>query len=198
LFSQASHNSRAALEPVGSTEIIIRVGELISDLRPDNVDLLEALHRIQHEYGYVPREAVALLAGRFETTPALIFGAVDFYSELRTSPQAEVSVEWCSGPACLVKGSMNIRRALEAVLDCPMNGQSRDGKFGLRLIQCDGTCQLAPLIRYGGKYMGPLSVSEAIGWARGLLPAGGAENVDGQQMITRAQDEVENVAGSSE
>lgn len=170
LFSQASHNSRLSpVTPVaGSTEVIARVDELIADLKPDRVDLLTAFHRIQHELGYVPREAVPLLAGKFQTTPALIYGAIDFYSEIRTQPSAAHEVEWCSGPACLLKGSMQIRRALESTLGCFMNQTSLDGKFGLRLVQCDGTCHLAPLIRYRGKYIGPLNTSEAIRWARAL------------------------------
>jgi NADH:ubiquinone oxidoreductase subunit E len=171
LFSQASHNSRLTpVEPVaGSTEVISRVGELIADLRPDNVDLLAAFHRIQHEFGFVPREAVPLLAGKFQTTPAIIFGTIDFYSEVRTTPLAETTVEWCSGPACLLKGSLNIRRALEAILECEMNRTSADERFGLRLVQCDGTCHLAPLVRHEGRYLGPLTVSGAIEWARGLV-----------------------------
>jgi NADH:ubiquinone oxidoreductase subunit E len=171
LFSQASHNSRIQpVEPMaGSTEVIARVSELIAGLRPDNVDLLPAFHRIQHEFGYVPREAVPLLAGQFQTTPAIIFGAIDFYSEVRTSPEAETTVEWCSGPACLLKGSLNIRAALEAILECGMNRTSTDGKFGLRLVQCDGTCHLAPLVRHEGRYLGPLTVSETIEWARDLV-----------------------------
>lgn len=171
MFSQASHNSRLTpVEPVaGSTEVIARVSELIADLRPDNVDLLAAFHRIQHEFGYVPREAVPLLAGKFQTTPAIIFGTIDFYSEVRTTPPAETTVEWCSGPACLLKGSLNIRRALEAILECEMNRTSADRRFGLRLVQCDGTCHLAPLLRHEGRYLGPLTVSEAIEWARGLV-----------------------------
>ena len=170
MFSQASHNSRLTpVEPVaGSTEVIARISELIADLRADDVDLLAAFHRIQHEFGYVPREAVPLLAGKFETTPAIIFGTIDFYSEIRTTPPAETTVEWCSGPACLLKGSLNIRRVLEAILDCEMNRVSSDGQFGLRLVQCDGTCHLAPLVRHEGRYLGPLTVSEAIEWARGL------------------------------
>jgi NADH:ubiquinone oxidoreductase subunit E len=170
LFSQASHNSRtSAVEPIaGSTEIITRVNELIEDLRPDNVDLLAAFHRIQHEYGYVPPEAVPLLAGKFETTPAIIYGTIDFYSEIRTSAPAETTVEWCSGPACLLKGSMNIRRALESLLGCCMNETTADERFGLRLVQCDGTCHLAPLIRHDGRYIGLLTVSDAIEWARGM------------------------------
>jgi len=186
VFSQASQNSRVSpVGPVsGSTEVITRIAELIADLRPDNVDLLAAFHRIQHEYGYVPREAVPLLAGKFQTTPAIIFGTIDFYSEVRTTPPAETTVEWCSGPACLLKGSLNIRRALEAILECEMNRTSADERFGLRLVQCDGTCHLAPLVRHKGRYLGPLTVSEAIDWARGLV--GGGE-VRGQRSEVREE-----------
>ncbi len=166
-----SHSSR--LTPIetaagSSAEVITRVSELIDDLRADNVGLLAGLHRIQHEFGWVPREAVPLLAGKFRTTPALVFGAIDFYSEIRTTQPADDVVEWCSGPACLLKGSANIRRALEATLGCEMNRATPDGKFELRLAQCDGTCHLAPLIRHKGKYAGPLNVSQAIEWARAL------------------------------
>ena len=52
-----------------------------------------------------------------------------------------------------------------------MNQASVDGKFELRLVQCDGTCHLAPLIRHQGKYIGPLTTSEAIEFARALKPA---------------------------
>ena len=170
MFSQASHNSRlSAIAPLpGSTEVITRVGELIADLRPDNVDLLAAFHRIQHEFGYIPPEAVPLLAGRFNTTPAIIFGTIDFYSELRLKPPAKEVIAWCSGPACLLKNSTGIRRALEATFGCYLNQASIDGYFELRLVQCDGTCHLAPLIRHRGAYIGPLNTSRAIEWARAL------------------------------
>lgn len=165
-----SHTSRyTALGPVsGDPRVAERVRQLIADLRPDSADLLTAFHRIQHEYGYVPPEAIPLLATQFRTTPAMIYGAIDFYSEVRTVPPARTTVEWCSGPACLLKGSQNIRRALEAVLGCRMNENTPDGAFGLRLVQCDGTCHLAPLVRLNGRYIGPLTVSGAIAWARGL------------------------------
>jgi NADH:ubiquinone oxidoreductase subunit E len=154
----------------GSTEVLARVAELIAGLRPDDVDLLKALHRIQHEFAYIPRESIPLLAAQLDTTPALIFGTIDFYSELRQVAPAENVVEWCSGPACLLKGSAAQRRALEAALGCAMGRQSADGKVELRLVQCDGTCHLAPLIRYRDRYIGPLSTSEAITFARTLVP----------------------------
>ena len=157
------------VEPIaGDPQVVAHIKELIADLDPNQADLLMAFHRIQHEYGRIPQEAIPLLAGKFLTTPAMIYGVIDFYSEVRTTPPAKTTVEWCSGPACLLKRSLNIRRALEAVLGCDMNETTADGAFGLRLAQCDGACHLAPLVRLNGKYIGPLTVSEAIKWARQL------------------------------
>jgi NADH:ubiquinone oxidoreductase subunit E len=160
--------------------------------------MLKALHLIQHEFGFVPPEAIPLLAGQFRTTPAIVYGTIDFYSEIRTAPSADTTVEWCSGPACLLKGSTNIRRALEAILECEMNRTSADGRFGLRLVQCDGTCHLAPLVRHEGSYLGPLSVSDAIELARRLS---GQENgaTGASEPVTQPGEPVEAAAaGSSE
>lgn len=180
MFAGASHNSRlSAIAPVpGTVDVLARVAELIADLRPDDVDLLKALHRIQHEFAYIPRESITLLAAQFDTTPAIIYGTIDFYSELRQMAPAEQVVEWCSGPACLLKNSAGIRRALEATLGCGMNQPSADGKVELRLVQCDGTCHLAPLIRHRGRYIGPLTTSEAIEFARSLRPQTGGTPVE--------------------
>ncbi len=172
-----SHASRyIALDLVsGDAELLTKVRELIDDLSPDNAELLTAFHRIQQAYGYVPRETIPVIATKFRTTPAMLYGALDFYSEIRTVPPAETIVEWCSGPACLLKGSMNIRRVLESILGCEMSQNTDDRAFGLRLVQCDGTCHLAPLVRREGRYIGPLSVSDAIRLARGLKGEGEPE-----------------------
>ncbi len=160
-----AHSSRyTVVEPLA--DLAAKVLDLVDDLSADSADFLTACHRIQHEYGYVPAEAIPVLAAKFRTTPAMLYGALDFYSEIRTIPPARTTVEWCSGPACLLKGAVNIRRALEAVFGCRMNENTEDGALGLRLVQCDGTCYLAPLVRLDGRYVGPLSVSDAIKLAR--------------------------------
>lgn len=184
------HSSRYTIvEPLA--DLAAKALDLIGDLSPDNADLLSAFHRIQHEYGYVPPEAIPVLAAKFRTTPAMLYGALDFYSEIRTTPPARSTVEWCSGPACLLKGSLNMRRALEAVFGCGMNQNTEDGAFGLRLVQCDGTCHLAPLVRLDGRYIGPLSVSDAIKLAREIKgesapepsPAAEGEGADSEEEM---------------
>jgi NADH:ubiquinone oxidoreductase subunit E len=147
--------------------------QLLADLKPDNADLLAVLHRIQEAYSYVPPQAISLLAEKLHTTPAMIYGAITFYSEIRREPPARTTVSWCSGPACRLKGSENIRRALEAVLGIGLEESTADEAVGLHLVQCDGTCALAPLIRLDGHPKGPLTVSEAIKLARKLKEKGG-------------------------
>lgn len=165
----------------GDPQAIERIKELLADLEPDRADLLRAFHRIQHEFKYVPREAIPLLAGKFRTTNAMIYGAIDFYAEVRQEPPAEHEVQWCSGPACRLKGSEEIRRGLEATLGCDLDEKTEDELYGLRLVQCDGTCHLAPLIRYEGRYIGPLTSSKAIEWARELKQSHGSDNGQWQQ-----------------
>jgi NADH:ubiquinone oxidoreductase subunit E len=172
--SHASRYTALDLAP-GDADLLTKVRELIHDLSPDNAALLTAFHRIQQAYGYVPRETIPVIATKFRSTPAMLYGALDFYSEIRTVPPAETTVEWCSGPACLLKGSMNIRRVLESLLGCEMSQNTDDGAFGLRLVQCDGTCHLAPLVRQQGRYIGPLSVSDTIKLARELKGEGEPE-----------------------
>jgi len=147
--------------------------QLLADLKPDNADLLAILHRIQEAYGHVPSQAIPLLAEKLHTTPAMVYGAISFYSEIRREPPARTTISWCSGPACRLKGSENIRRALEAVLGIGLEESTDDKAVGLHLVQCDGTCALAPLVRLDGRPKGPLTVSEAIKLARKLKEKGG-------------------------
>lgn len=146
---------------------------LVADVKPDNADLLAAFHRIQEALGYVPREAVPLLAAKLHTAPATVFGALSFYSEIRTEPPPGLTVSWCNGPACRLKGGENIRRALEAILGVELGENTPDGALGLHPVQCDGTCSRAPLVRLNGRTRGPLTVAEAIRMARELREARG-------------------------
>ena len=146
---------------------------LLADVKPDNADLLAVLHRIQEAYGYVSPQAVPLLAAKLRTTPAMVFGAMSFYSEIRTEPPPRTTISWCSGPACRLKGSENIRRALESILGVGLGESTPDLALGLRLVQCDGTCAQAPLLRLNDRTRGPLTVAEAIRLARELREARG-------------------------
>lgn len=120
--------------------------ELVREFKPNTGRLLACLHKVQHHYGYIPTDAVGVIADQFEMTAATVWGTITYYTELRTSPPAELTVEWCSGPACRLKGGDDIRRVLETVLDTAMEETTPDGRTGLHVQQCDGSCEYAPLV----------------------------------------------------
>lgn len=165
--------------------------DLVREFQPDNGDLLPCLHRLQHHFGYVPPEAVDVVAQQLRMTAAAVFGAISFYSELRTSPLPEVLVNWCSGPACRLRGGEDVRRAMEAIFGFGMESGSPDNQVGLHLAQCEGSCEYAPLVwlRYRdahprgpdaplvadrGTVVGPLKVSDAVELARRLKGGDGS------------------------
>ena len=150
------------------TEATLEIERLVAEFKPGNADLLPALHAVQHRYGYIPKESIAVVARQLRLGEAHVYGAVTFYSELRTIPPPETRVDWCSGPACRLKGGENVRLALETVLGIGMEKNTPDDKLGLHLAQCNGTCDFAPQIWVDGKVVGPLTVAATIRLAREL------------------------------
>jgi len=103
-----------------------------------------------------------------------VFGALSFYSEFRTTPPARNRLDWCSGPACRLKGGDNVRQVFETVWGLPMEGETADRELELHLGQCNGTCEHAPQVWFNGKVHGPLTISDAVEMAR-RLKAGGRD-----------------------
>ena len=156
------------MAPLLETEATLEVQQLVAEFQPGNADLLAALHKVQHRYGYIPKESIAVVARQLHLGEARVYGAVTFYSELRTTPPPEKRIDWCSGPACRLKGSEHLRRVLETVFGIGMEENTPDNRLGLHLAQCNGTCEFAPQLWVEGKVVGPLTVVETIRLAREL------------------------------
>ena len=147
---------------VQPNEAILEVQGLLEGLAPGEGDLLEALHRIQHHYGYVPNTAIPAVAKHLRLPPARVYGALTFFSEFRETPPAETTISWCSGPACFIKGGENVRTVLETMLGCGMGQNADDNKLGLHMGQCNGTCDNAPQVWVDGVVVGPLTAAGAV------------------------------------
>lgn len=159
------------------TEATAEIRALVADLKPDHADMLEALHRVQHHYGYVSQEAMHVIAEQLRVTPAHVYGVTTYYSDFRTTPPPQVTVAWCSGPACRLRNGAGIRDAMQAVLGIQMGEDTPDGRVGLVLGQCNGTCELAPQIWVDERVVGKLTAARAVTLARALRDGADATNV---------------------
>ncbi len=143
-----------------------RVAALLDDLPREQGQLLPALHRVQHELGWLPREAFPVVAKHLKITEAQVYGPATYYAEFRLTPPPERLVTWCSGPTCRILGGDRLRRILEAELGCALGANAEDGKTGLWLGQCNGTCERAPQVWVDGRVVGPLSLADGVRLAR--------------------------------
>jgi NADH:ubiquinone oxidoreductase subunit E len=158
-----------------------RVREVLAPFGSDESRFVEAMHAVQHELGYIPKEAVPAIARHYGRSAAEVFGFISFYAELSNEPPAENRIAWCSGPACRLKGGVNVLQAMEATLGLAIAAKgptdkvgehpaaaTPDGKVGLHWGQCNGTCDHAPQVWVNGRVFGPLTTVDAIRLARDL------------------------------
>ncbi len=145
-----------------NTEATLEVRALLEGLKPGEGDLLEALHRVQHRYGYIPQAAIPGVSQHLRLPQSRVYGAVTFYSEFRQTPPADTTISWCSGPACYVRGSQGIRVILEKLVGCQLGESTPDNRLGLHMGQCNGTCDHAPQVWVDGSVVGDLTPSKTV------------------------------------
>ncbi|GJM18149.1 MAG: hypothetical protein DHS20C14_03620 [Phycisphaeraceae bacterium] len=106
--------------------------------------LLPALHMIQHEYGWVPRQAMLEIADALGLPPADVFDTATFYEEYWTKPKGEHIVAVCRSVACEFCNATACTEAIKDSLGIDVGETTPDGKVTLVELECLGSCGTAP------------------------------------------------------
>src|SRR6185503_7818704 len=103
--------------------------------------MLPALHALQHEYGFVPNPAIALLADLFNISRADVFGVVTFYHDFRTDrPPGHHVLKLCRAEACQAVGGDALATLAQEKLGIRWGETSADGNWTLQPVFCLGLC----------------------------------------------------------
>jgi NADH:ubiquinone oxidoreductase subunit E len=149
-------------------EATLEIQHLVREFKAGDGDLMAALHKVQHHYGYIPKIAMRVVGRQLRLSEARVYGAVTFYSEFRLTPPPETLIGWCSGLACRLRNGEGVRKVLEAELGIGMGENTGDNKLGLHLAQCNGTCEQAAQIWVNGEVVGPLDAASTVRLVREL------------------------------
>lgn len=139
----------SALRPSWSSDHAVVV---VRSLPPAERLILPALQRIQHEFGWIPEEAVDLIAAELNVSRAEVVGVLTYYHDLRQSPPPEVYVQVCVAEACQSVGSRQLVSDLEAAYGIPL-GERADG-VEISAVYCLGDCALGPAAMVNGRLLG--------------------------------------------
>lgn len=117
---------------------------------------LPVLHEIQEALGFVPTEAVPMVAAALNRSRAEIHGVVTFYHDFRAAPAGRHVVKLCQAEACQSMGSAAIAAALARRLGVATGQTSADRRVTLEPVYCLGLCACAPAAMVDGEVMGRL------------------------------------------
>ena len=92
-------------------------------------NLLPSLLKAQELFGYISEETAVKIGKVLKVPGADIYGVIEFYSLLYSTPTAETVIRVCTSPLCSLKGSYKIKKALLEKLDLEEGIPSNDGLF---------------------------------------------------------------------
>jgi formate dehydrogenase subunit gamma len=119
--------------------------------------LLEVLHAIQAELGFVPAGAVPVVAEELNLSRAEVHGVVTFYHFFRRSRPGRHTVALCQAEACQSMGAEALARHARARLGIDFHETTADGKITLEPIYCLGNCACSPAALIDGELHGRLT-----------------------------------------
>ncbi|MEO0511560.1 MAG: NADH-quinone oxidoreductase subunit NuoE [Planctomycetota bacterium] len=111
--------------------------------------LLPALHMIQHEYGWVPEQAMLEIAQELGLEPSEVQDTATFYEEYWTDPKGRTVVAVCRSIACEFCGHAEITKAACEKLGVEVGETTDDEKFTVVELECLGSCGTAPVALVG-------------------------------------------------
>ena len=120
-------------------------------------EVINVLHKVQGEYGYLPAEIQELVAKELGIPVSRVYGIVSFYSFFTMTPKGEHPISVCLGTACYVRGAEKVLDELKRQLGIGVGEVTPDGKFSLNCLRCVGACGLAPVIEVGDKVYGRMT-----------------------------------------
>jgi formate dehydrogenase subunit gamma len=131
------------------------VSRIVAKHKEDRGALMPILHDLQHELGYVPKDAVPLLARELNVSRADVHGVVTFYRDFRDAPAA-AHVRVCRGEACQAVGAEALAAHARARLGAGFGETTGASPAGTSLdhVFCLGNCALGPSVEVNGMTYG--------------------------------------------
>lgn len=107
--------------------------------------LLPVLHAIQDTMGYIPAEAVPMVAA-LNLSRAEVHGVITFYHHFRQQPPGRHVLRLCRAEACQSVGGEALADHARATLGCDFHETTADGAVTLEPVYCLGQCAAGPAL----------------------------------------------------
>lgn len=119
--------------------------------------LLPILHALQSAIGYIPDDAVPLIASELNLSRAEVHGVVSFYHYFRKDLPGRHVVHVCRAEACQALGAVELEAHAKRALGIDFHQTTADRAVSLEPVYCLGNCSLGPSIMIDKQLRGRVS-----------------------------------------
>lgn len=137
-----------------SVEITSRVEEILNNHKGMEGAMLPILHAIQAEFGYVPQDALPLIAQELALSKAEVHGVMSFYHDFREHPAGKHVVKLCRAESCKSVGADRVAAHAQKAMGIEWHETTADGRITLEPVFCLGLCACGPAAIIDGKLVG--------------------------------------------
>lgn len=121
--------------------------KVINKYKAEKGGIISVLQEINREYGYLPEDALKLVAKKMDVPLIQVYSIATFYTAFSLKPRGRHLINVCLGTACFVKGGNRILEKLERELGIKAGETTKELRYSLDTVHCIGCCSLAPVIR---------------------------------------------------
>jgi NADH-quinone oxidoreductase subunit E len=123
-----------------------QLDNILSQHNRNRGNLIPILQEVQQEFGYLPQEAMQIIADFLRLSNSTVYSVATFYAQFKFTPTGKRTVKVCRGTACHVRGGARILREAEKKLGIKPGETTKDREYTLETVACFGSCALAPVM----------------------------------------------------
>lgn len=127
---------------------------------PEQRHSLAMLQDMQRQFNYIPRAGMEALAEYLGCPLSSLYAMATFYKALSLKPKGRHIIKLCDGTACHIRGASNLAGGVERLLGIGPGETTSDGAFSLELVNCLGSCALAPVMVVDDTYYGKVTLEK--------------------------------------
>jgi NADH-quinone oxidoreductase subunit E len=109
--------------------------------------ILEILHDVQNEFGWVSVAAMDRVAEILSIQPIEVYEVASFYTMFNLEPTGKYVLEVCRTGPCQLRGAMELIDYLEKKTGSHHGHPSPDGRFSVKPVECLAACGGAPCLQ---------------------------------------------------
>ncbi len=130
----------------------VSLDSILEKRRSQPHQLIEVLHDVQKNYGYISEEAMKTISKGLGLQLIDVYRVASFYRAFKLSPRGKNVLTMCMGTACHVRGAKLLMDQAANQLGVKPDEVTNDGSFSYDQVNCLGACALGPIVTENGSY----------------------------------------------